>query len=318
MPGILLPSGGTSMTQYYYGGQALIEGVMMRGRRQVSAVVRRPDGQTVTRTEDLPDNLYRRPIARLPFVRGLVMLWEMMVLGTRMMLFSANVQARATTQGEIPRGLMAAMFAVAGVFAVGVFFVLPLLLTRAGGGVVQGSLAANGIEGLVRLALFIGYLLVLGQLGHMKRVFQYHGAEHKTINAFEHGAELTPAAVQRFSTIHVRCGTAFLLWVVVLSIFIFALIGHPPLAVSIGARIVLVPLIAAISYEILRLGARYYHILLVRAIVQPGLWLQRLTTRQPTDDQVEIAIAALQHVLAADGLVTAPMPAAVAAVSAAI
>lgn len=306
------------MAQYYYGGQALIEGVMMRGRRQVSAVVRRPDGQTVTRTEDLPENLYRRPVARLPFVRGLVMLWEMMVLGTRMMLFSANVQARATMQEEIPRGLLAVMLAVGAAFAVSLFFVLPLLLTRAGGTATQGSLVANGIEGLIRLTLFVGYLLVLGQLGHMKRVFQYHGAEHKTINAYEYGAELTPKSVQRFSTIHVRCGTAFLLWVVVLSIFVFALIGHPPLPVSIGARIVLVPLIAAVSYEILRLGARYYHILPVRLIVQPGLWLQRLTTRQPSDDQVEIAIAALRQVLTADGLAVAPVPATAAPVPATI
>lgn len=295
------------MAQYYYGGQALIEGVMMRGRHQVSAVIRGPDGHTVTCTEALPENLYQRPISRLPFVRGLVMLWEVIVLGTRMMLFSANVQARATMQEDIPRGLMAAMFVVAGTFAVGVFFVLPLLLTRAGGSVVRGSLATNGIEGLVRLALFIGYLVLLGQLGHMKRVFQYHGAEHKTINAYEHGAELTPASVQRFSTIHIRCGTAFLLWVVVLSIFVFALVGHQSLLVSIGARILLVPFIAAISYEILRFGARYYHIVPVRLLVQPGLWLQRLTTRQPSDDQVEIAIAALRQVLSADGVVLGPM-----------
>lgn len=294
------------MARYYYGGQALIEGVMMRGRHQVSAVVRGPDGNTVARTEVLPETLYQRPIARLPFVRGLVMLWEMMVLGTRMMLFSANVQARASTQEEIPRGLLAVMFAGAGVFAIGVFFVFPLLLTRAGGSAAQGSLASNGVEGLVRFALFIGYLAVLGQLGHMKRVFQYHGAEHKTINAYEHGAELTPESVQRFSTIHIRCGTAFLLWVVVLSIFVFALVGHQSLPVSIGARILLVPFIAAISYEILRLGARYYHIVPVRLLVQPGLWLQRLTTRQPSDDQVEIAIAALRQVLIADGIVDAP------------
>lgn len=275
----------------------------MRGRSHVSAVVRRPDGGTAMTSEDLPGSLYRHPIARLPLVRGLVMLWETMVLGTRMMLFSANVQARATTDREIPRGLMAGMLTISAAFAVGIFFILPLLLAR---GVQQDSRASfstNVIEGVVRLVLFVGYLAVLGQLGRMKRVFQYHGAEHKTINAYEHGAELTPASVQRFSTIHVRCGTAFLLWVVVISIFVFALIGHPSLPVSIGARIVLVPLIAAISYEILRLGARFYNVLPVRLLIQPGLWLQRLTTRQPSDDQVEIAIAALQQVLASDGVV---------------
>lgn len=294
------------MNQTYYGGQALIEGVMMRGRSHVSAVVRRPDGGIAVKSEDLPANLYSRPVARLPLIRGMVMLWETMVLGTRMMMFSANVQARATTEQEIPRGLMAAMMTIAGIFAVGLFFVLPLLLTRTVQHAAPGSFTANVIEGLVRLALFIGYLVLLGQLGHMKRVFQYHGAEHKTINAYEHGAELTPASVQRFSTIHVRCGTAFLLWVVVLSIFVFALIGHPSLPMSIGARILLVPVIAAISYEILRLGARFYHLLPVRLIIQPGLWLQRLTTRQPTDDQVEVAIAALQNVLVSDGIVAMP------------
>lgn len=290
----------------------------MRGRHQASAAVRGPDGQVVTRTEALPDTLYRHPAARLPFVRGLVMLWEMLVLGTRMMLFSANVQARAATQEEIPRGLMAVMFAVAGAFAVGVFFVLPLLLTRAGGSAVRGSLAADVIEGLLRLALFMGYLAVLGQVGHMKRVFQYHGAEHKTINAYEHGAELTPKSVQRFSTIHTRCGTAFLLWVVVLSIVVFALVGQQSLPVSIAARVLLVPFIAAISYEILRFGARYYHIVPVRLLVQPGLWLQRLTTRQPADDQVEIAIVALREVLAADGIAISPAPEAIVPATATI
>lgn len=290
------------MSAFYYGGQAVLEGVMMRGRSQATVVVRAPDGRLVTRTDELPPALYRRPGARLPFVRGLVTLWEMLILGTRMMLFSANVQARQELDQEIPRGLVAGMLAVSLTFAVAVFFVLPLLLTRAGSGTLRGSLVTNVVEGVIRLGLFIGYLALIGRLARMKRVFQYHGAEHKTINAFESGAPLTVESVRPFTTIHVRCGTVFLLWVVVLSIFIFALIGHPPLLVGVLSRVVLIPLIAAVSYELLRLGARFYGQPVVRALVQPGLWLQRLTTREPTDDQLEVAIAALSPVLAADGV----------------
>jgi uncharacterized protein YqhQ len=219
-----------------------------------------------------------------------------------MMLWSANVHARRTPDADIPKKLVGIMLTVSLTFAVGLFFVLPLLLARAGGGLFHGSLAANIMEGVVRLALFVGYLWLVGHLGQMHRVFQYHGAEHKTINAFEQGAPLTPESVQRYSTIHVRCGTAFLLWVVVISIFVFALLGHPPILIGIVSRIVLVPLIATVSYELLRLGARYYGVTIVRLIIQPGLWLQRLTTREPTIEQVEVAIAALVPVLQADGI----------------
>jgi uncharacterized protein YqhQ len=290
------------MAAFFYGGQAVIEGVMMRGKHQATVVVRKVDGGLLSRTEQLPDALYRHRVARLPFLRGLVMLWEMMILGTRLMIFSANVQAKGQMDREIPKRLMASMMTVSLVFAVGIFFVLPLLLTRAGQHVLSGSLAANAAEGTVRLTFFVGYLLLMGRLDQMFRVFQYHGAEHKTINAFEHGAPLVPSEVQRFSLMHTRCGTAFLLWVVVVSIFVFGLMGHPPILLAIVARIVLVPVIAGISYEILRLGARFYHVAPVRLVLQPGLWLQHLTTREPSDDQVAVAIAALVPVLSADGV----------------
>jgi uncharacterized protein YqhQ len=194
------------------------------------------------------------------------------------------------------------MLTVSLAFVVGIFFVLPLVAVRAGGHALHGSLGANLLEGVVRLALFLAYLALVGQMGQMKRVFQYHGAEHKTINAYESGAELTPSSVRPFSTVHVRCGTAFLLWVVVISIFVFALLGHPPLLLGVLSRVVLVPVIATVGYEILRLGARYYGVLPVRLILQPGLWLQRLTTREPSDDQLEVAIVALRPVLEADGV----------------
>jgi uncharacterized protein YqhQ len=291
----------------YYGGQALIEGVMMRGRVRATAAVRDRSGAILTRREALPAALYRRRIARLPFVRGLVMLWEMLILGTRMMLFSARIQAALEPEAEVSRGLLGGMIAFSLAVTIGIFFVTPLFLARAGGHWVHGSLAANVLEGVVRLGLFIGYLLLLGRLRRMQRVFQYHGAEHKTVNAYEAGAELTPRSVQRFSLVHVRCGTSFLLWVVVLSIFVFALIGRPPLLIGVASRIVLVPFVAGLGYEILRLGARFHHVPVVRILIQPGFWLQGLTTREPSDDQVEVAIAALKDVLMADG---APLAAA--------
>src|SRR5579872_1529378 len=293
------------MKPFYYGGQAVIEGVMMRGRRQATVVVRRADGSLLEHTETLPATLYRGRVARLPLARGLVALWEMLILGTRMMLFSARIHARLEESQEIPRSVVGGMLSVSMTFAIGVFFVLPLLLARAGSAAVHGSVWATVLEGAARLALFILYLALIGRLRRMNRVFQYHGAEHKTVNAYEHGAELTVPSVQRFSTIHVRCGTAFLLWVVVISIFVFGLLGHPPILVGIVERIVLVPLIAALSYELLRVGAAFYRVSIVRFLLQPGLWLQRLTTREPSDDQVEVAIAALRPVLLADGVESA-------------
>lgn len=295
------------MATVYYGGQAVIEGVMMRGASRVTTVVRDPDGRLVRHSEALPDALYRHRVARLPFVRGLVMLWEMLVLGTRMMLFSAGVHTRQASGEEVPSGAVAGVLLFSLTFAVAVFFVMPLFAARIGGQWLHGSLAGNVLEGAIRLALFLGYLALLGRIDRMRRVFQYHGAEHKTINAYEAGAPLSAESVQRFSTMHVRCGTAFLLWVVVLSVLVFALIGHPPLLLGIFSRIILVPVIAACGYEVLRLGARFYGVRPVRWIVQPGLWLQRLTTREPNDEQVDVAIAALVDVLQADGIQVAPM-----------
>lgn len=292
------------MAKFYYGGQAVIEGVMMRGQHQATVAIRKSQGNVITHTELLPVGLYQRPIAKLPLIRGLVVLWEMLILGTRMMLFSANIRAGGEEQRPVPKGMIVGMLVFSLAFVIGVFFIGPLLLVRAGGHFAGGSLIGNAVEGVLRLVLFIGYLALIGQLAQMKRVFEYHGAEHKTVNAFEAGAELTPSSVRKFSTIHVRCGTAFLLWVVVLSIFVFALIGHPALPVTVASRIILIPLIASASYEVLRLGARYYHVPLVRAVLQPGLWLQRLTTREPSDDQLEVAITALKPVLEADGVHT--------------
>ncbi len=286
------------MRTVYYGGQAVVDGVMMRGLSQATTIVRAPDGRLVSRTEDLPGAV-RGQVARLPLIRGLIALWEMLILGTRMMLFSARVHS-GIAEEDVSKRTVGIMLAFSMTLAVGLFFVFPLVVSRAAGGVVHDSLVGNIVEGIIRLALFLGYLTLIARMPQMYRVFQYHGAEHKTINAYEAGATLTPEQVQRYSTLHVRCGTAFLLWVAALSIVVFAVLGHPPFLIGIVSRILLVPLIAALGYELLRLGARFYSFTPVRIVMQPGLWLQHLTTREPSDDQVEVAIAALRAVLAAD------------------
>jgi uncharacterized protein YqhQ len=291
------------VAQFYYGGQAVVEGVMMRGRREVAVAVRRTNGEIAIHGEELPHNLYRTAFARLPFVRGLVVLWEMLVLGTRMLLWSANIQVEDEIQEEIPGYLVPVMMILSLAFAVALFFLAPLFLVRVASSapaIGHHTVVRNIVEGAIRLALLVGYLLLLGQVNNLKRVFQYHGAEHKAINAYEAGSELVPEKVQTFSLRHVRCGTAFLLWVMVVSIFVFSILGNGPIWWRFASRVVLIPVIASVSYEILRFGARFYHVAVVRWIMTPGLWLQGLTTRPPDDAQIECAITALQRVLAAD------------------
>ncbi len=293
------------MPQFYYGGQAVVEGVMMRGRNEVAVAVRRADGEIAEHSETLPPKLYRTQVARLPLVRGLVVLWEMLILGTRMLMWSANMQVQEQVEEEIPGYLVAVMILISLLFAAGLFFVFPLFLVRAASAspiLGHHQIIRNVVEGVVRLLLLIVYLLLLGRLGNLNRVFQYHGAEHKAINAYEAGAELTPRSVQTFSLRHIRCGTAFLLWVMLISIVVFSILGNGPIWWRFASRVILIPLIAATSYEMLRFGARFYHIAAVRWIMTPGLWLQGLTTREPDDSQVEVAISSLKIVLAADGV----------------
>src|SRR5579884_3235829 len=258
---------------------------MMRGRHEAAVAVRRSNGEIALHSEPLPRGLYLSAVAKLPLVRGLVVLWEMLILGTRMLLWSANAQVEDQLEEELPGYLVPVATGIPGI-----------------GG---HSILRNIVEGVIRLALLVGYLVLLGRMHNLQRVFQYHGAEHKAINAHEAGAILTPSGVQRFSLRHIRCGTAFLLWVMVVSIFVFSILGNGPIWWRFASRVVLVPLIAAVSYEILRIGARFYSVAPVRWVMTPGLWLQALTTREPDDGQVEVAIAALERVLAADGVVAA-------------
>jgi uncharacterized protein YqhQ len=308
----------SKQAEFNYGGQAVIEGVMMRGARQMACAVRAPDGHIEVHSEPLTAPIYTSPIGKLPFIRGLALLWDALGLGMRALMWSAEVAMQdekddkgepITFGGPVAWGTVAVSLS----FGVGLFFILPLLISRVIEGYVTSHTLANIAEGVVRLIIFLTYLLVIGQLGEIKRVFSYHGAEHKTINAYEAGAELTPASVKQFSTLHPRCGTGFLLIVMVVSIFVFGLLGRPNLLLLIASRILFIPIIAAISYEFIRWSARHYHNPFVRALITPSLMLQKLTTNEPDESMLEVAIVSLKHVLVAEGVlargeIEAPAP----------
>jgi len=295
------------MAKLNYGGQAVMEGVMMRGA-QVSAVcVRQPSGEIVTHCEPLPAALYRGRIAKLPFVRGLVMLWDSMGLGMRALLWSADValsegEEDVTFSGPLAWGTVALSVGL----AVGLFFLLPMFLVSLLDRAISSALLSNLAEGLVRLGLFIGYLWAIGFMPDIRRVFAYHGAEHKTINAYEHGAALEPAVVAQFPRAHTRCGTSFILIVLVVFIVLSTLMGRPPILVRLLSRLVLIPVVTGVAYEVIKLLARLQErSRLVRLIIAPGLALQRLTTREPDESMIEVAIAALREVLRSEGLLPA-------------
>jgi uncharacterized protein YqhQ len=298
------------MARFSYGGQALIEGVLMRGRDAVAVALRHPDGSIITATDGLDSPFHRSRFGRLPFLRGLVVLYDTLVVGFRWLTRSANVAASG--QGvELGNGSVAIMLVIVLGFGVGIFLVLPLLLAQL---TIRGVLAQfiaplsggspvveHFLEGGLRLAIFVGYLLLISRSADVKRVFRYHGAEHMTIHALEAGDALTPAAIRRYPTAHPRCGTEFILVVVVVSIFAFSLLAGQGLLVSIVGRIALLPVIAAVGYELLRFGARYRSNPIVRAVFMPGIWLQMITTAQPDEDMIEVAIVSMSEALVADG-----------------
>ena len=288
------------MPAYSYGGQALIEGVMMRGRDAIAVALRHPDGRIVTATERLDSGFHGNRISKLPLIRGLLVLYETLFVGTRWLVRSASVAA--SEEGiEIGRGAIAIMLILTLGVGIGVFFVLPLFLASATAGNIQNGIVQHLLEGLIRVGLFIGYLLLIAQAGDVKRVFQYHGAEHMSIHALEAGDPLIVANVRRYPTAHQRCGTEFLVIVVILSIFAFSLVGRQDPIVMVLSRILLIPVIAAVGYELLRWGARHRKNPIVHALFLPGIWVQMITTRQPTDDMIEVAIVSLETALVADG-----------------
>ena len=283
-----------------YGGQAVLEGVMMRSASNWAVAVRTPEGDIAEVVQEITSPMSRRKLWRLPIVRGVIALGESLAIGFRALAISANVATQETDEdGEIKtvitRGQIIFSFAIAIVFALMLFKIGPALLTS------WLPIDNDGLfvvtEGVIRVAVFIGYILVISLLPDLRRVFQYHGAEHKTIHALEKGEELTVENVQRHSLIHPRCGTAFLLYVMVIAIFVFAFVGQPVWYWLILSRIAFLPLIAGLAYEVIRFAGKHSDNRFLMAMLAPGMWLQRLTTRQPDDEQVEVSIRALQRVL---------------------
>lgn len=284
---------------FYHGGQAIIEGVMMRGRENIAIAVRRPDGKLAVETQPLA-SLYKSRLRQTPFVRGIIILIEALVLGTQALFRSAQI-ASAEEEEKISSGLLWGAVALGIGFAVALFFLAPLLLTRYFiDPYITSALVSNLIEGTLRIVIFVVYLKLIGLMPDIKTTFAYHGAEHKVVNAYEAGIPLDVENVKSYSTAHARCGTSFLLAVLVIAIIVFALLGRPPMWISILSRIILIPVIAALGYEAVRLGTTHINNILVRAFLAPGLALQGLTTREPDDEQMEAAISALQKVIEVD------------------
>lgn len=271
---------------------------MIRGQRNIAVAVRRPDGSIAVKRQPLTP-IFTGPLRRIPLVRGVIAMAETLTLGMRALSYSANVAAEAEGE-EISAGSMAGMMAVSLTIAIGLFFLVPVLASDRLEGLLGSSLMANVAEGVIRLGLFLGYILLIGRMNDIRRVFMYHGAEHMTVHAQERGDPLNVAHIRRYPTAHPRCGTAFLLVVMVVAIAAFIFVGREPFWWLIASRILLVPLIAAVSYEVIRFSGRHADNPLVALITAPSLALQSLTTRQPDDDQIEIAIAAMQQAQAAD------------------
>lgn len=293
------------MPRFSYGGQALIEGVMMRGRDAVAVALRHPDGRIVWANERLDSGFHGSRAAKLPFVRGLVVLYETLFTGTRWLVRSASVQAEEDGV-ELGKGSIALMLLITLGLGIGLFFLLPLLIATFTAGNIENDLVQHLVEGVIRVVIFLGYLALISRTPDIRRVFQYHGAEHMTIHALEAGDPLRPENVRRYPTAHPRCGTEFLVVVIALSIVAFSIVGRQEPLVMVGSRILLVPVIAAIGYELLKLGARHRGNALVRVIMWPGILVQMITTKQPTDDMIEVAIVAMEEAMKADG---EPLPA---------
>lgn len=309
-----LEAGGTiaAMSKHYYGGQAVIEGVMMRGRKTMAVAVRNPQGNIVLHTEPLTARIYTSNWGKWPFVRGLALLWDALGLGMRALMWSAEVSVQEDEEEHVEFSGPVAWTTIASSlgFAILIFFLLPTFASRWLATYVNDNVWVDAVfEGLLRLILFVLYIWGIGQIPEIKRVFGFHGAEHKAINAYEAGAPLKVESVREYSLQHVRCGTSFLLYVLVISIILFAPLTFSqvePAALALVlrfvSRLLLVPVVAGIAYEIIRFSAAHAEQPLMRLLIAPGLALQKLTTREPDDEMIEAAIAALEPVLAADGI----------------
>ena len=292
--------------RFYYGGQAVIEGVMIRGRKAMVTAVRRPSGGMAMDVQPLSP-IYTGWMRRTPLMRGIIVLIEAMALGIKSLLYSANVSLEEEKE-EISGKTAWAMIAVALVLAIVLFLIIPLFLTRLINPYIGSSLVFHLIEGFIRIVIFIAYLKLVGLIPDIKRVFTYHGAEHKVVNAFEDGVPMEVEAVRKYNTAHVRCGTSFLFAVLIIAIVVFSLVGRPSLWLMVLSRILLIPVIAALGYEVIYFGANHIKNALVRAVLAPGLWLQTLTTKEPEDSQIEVALSAIKKVVEIDQLEEAAQP----------
>jgi uncharacterized protein YqhQ len=319
--------------EFNYGGQAVMEGVMMRGSRSMAVAVRAPNGQIVVHSEPLNRAIYGSWLSKVPFLRGVTLLWDTLVLGTRTLMLSADIASRPAAAisgsavpadpGQAPQESKSAPGApdsllsdpvawgtivVSLGLAVGLFFVLPALLAKWLDPYIANALLSNVVESAIRLAFVLAYVWGVGFLPDVRRVFAYHGAEHKTVHAYEAGQPLSVDAIRAFTTSHARCGTSFVLVVVFVSVLVFSLLGRPPLPLRLASRVLLLPVIAGISYEWLKFSARHEKSWWVRVLLLPGLAMQRLTTREPDDRMIEVAIVALRRVLREDGLLVEGSP----------
>ena len=279
---------------HLYGGQAVIEGVMMRGRDHWAVAVRRPDGDIHLESHDVSVS-QRRRFLRWPGFRGVIALWQSLAIGIKALTISANQAIPEDERLSSKQMGFSMVFAL--ILFIGIFIVGPAVAFGFVKHHVSSSILANVLEGVFRVALFLGYLVLISRMKEIRRVFQYHGAEHKTIAAYEHESPLEPASVDRYSTLHVRCGTNFLLIVMILTIFVFALFGNPGWLWRILSRIIAIPIIAGIAYEALRLGARFPRSTAMRVMMAPGIWLQKITTREPDVGQIEVAVSSFKEVL---------------------
>jgi uncharacterized protein YqhQ len=281
---------------FQYGGQAVIEGVMMRGPDSRAVAVRKPDQTIVVDEKRVGSVTKKMPFLKWPLVRGVIVLFESLIMGIEALSFSAS-QAVDDEEEQLTAKEMIITIVLSLGLAILLFAVLPTAAAHLLIVIAPGSFVQNLLEGFFRIAVFLVYVVAIGRLGDIKRVFQYHGAEHKVINAYEAGDELVVDRVQRYSTLHPRCGTSFLLIVMVISILIFSLLGQQVLWWRILSRVLLLPVVAGISYELVKLSGRYAAAPLCRILIAPGMWLQKLTTNAPDDGQVEVAISAFGAVL---------------------
>lgn len=281
-----------------YGGQAVLEGVMIRGQNNVSVAVRSPSGEIKTQIKPIA-NIFRSKYRKTPLIRGIIALIETLIIGMNALNFSSAV-AMEEENSDPNRASVVLMITISFTLAIGLFFMLPLLISTPFEGFLGSNIFSNIIEGIVRLLIFIGYIYVIGLMPDIKRVFMYHGAEHMTVHAQENNLELNLANIKKYPTAHPRCGTAFLLTIMLIAVIVFILIPRQSLLIVVGSRIVLVPFIASLSYEFIRLSSIYQNNFIMKAISAPSLWLQSLTTRQPDDDQIEVAVIAMQSAIEAD------------------